>query len=140
MEVPSLPQTFSFESEHQLRWSDADLQGVVNNAVYMSLFEEARFAYFTQLAQLSADAFPFLLAQTNVLFKSPGRPGTRVTIEMVTTQLGNSSFTQAYRVTADTGKVLCEGEARLVCYDPATNASRPMSADFRAAIAQFEGL
>jgi len=139
MEVPTLPATFSHTSEHTLRWSDADLQGVVNNAVYLTLFEEARYAYFTNLAQLEADAFPFLLAQTNIVFKSPGAPGARVTAQMKTTQLGKSSFTQVYRITDEAGTVLVEGEARLVCYDPQTNASRPMDATFRDAIAAFEG-
>jgi len=63
METPRLPAAFALTVPVRARWSDGDLQGVVNNAVYMTLFEEARHAYFTGLQQLEDNHFPFLLAQ-----------------------------------------------------------------------------
>ena len=51
----------AFVRRETFRWSDADLQQVVNNAVYLTLFEQARFGYFKQLGVLDGDAFPFLL-------------------------------------------------------------------------------
>ena len=138
METPSLPEAFSLTVPVRARWSDGDLQGVVNNAVYMTLFEEARHAYFTGLEQLEDNHFPFLLAQTNVLFIAPGRCGEVFDVELATTRLGSSSFEQAYRIKSVSGEVLCTGQARLVCYDEATGKSRPMTDAFRAAIEAFE--
>ena len=119
------------------RWSDADAQGVLNNAVYLTLFEEGRRALCEEIGVLDGEGnFPFLLAQTTVSFLRPGRGGVEVQLELATTRLGKSSFEQRYRVCdGATGEAWCEGQAVLVCYDPATGRSRPMEADFRAALA-----
>ena len=77
MEAPEIPEFPQFVHETVTRWSDDDSQGVLNNAVYMTLFEEARHG-FSRTAEVLVDgAFPFLLAQTNVRFVSPGRGGER---------------------------------------------------------------
>jgi acyl-CoA thioester hydrolase len=130
-----------FRARLRTRWSDEDNQRVLNNAVYMTLCEEARQAYFSRLGLMDRNQFPFLLAQANVRFVAPGRGAADVEVELATVQLGKSSFQQAYRVrAAPGGQVWCECEALLVCYDPATGASAPMREEFRRAIAQFEGL
>src|SRR4026207_151675 len=100
MEAPQPPPSDSmrFRVRLRTRWSDEDNQRVLNNAVYLTLLEEARFAYFAALELLSENQFPFLLAQTNVLFVSPGIGGAEVDVEVSTVHLGEKSFTQAYRV------------------------------------------
>jgi len=124
-----------FRVRLRTRWSDEDTQGVLNNAVYLTLFEEARFAFFSGLEQLEKNHFPFVLAQTNVMHLAPGRGGREVEVELATTQVGRSSFTQAYRVREGVdGQVLCEGEARLVCVDPASGRKAPMNEAFRRAL------
>lgn len=137
METPKVPpsESMSFRVRLRTRWSDEDTQGVVNNAVYLTLFEEARFAFFSGLEQLGDNRFPFVLAQTNVVHLAPGRGGREVEVELATTHVGTSSFTQAYRIReAKGGKALCEGEARLVCVDPANGQKTPMSEAFRRAL------
>lgn len=135
MEIPLVPATPAFEVRLRTRWSDEDNQAVLNNAVYLTLMEEARFAFFSGLGLLGENRFPFLLAQANVVFQAPGRGGAEVVVELTTTHLGTSSFRQAYRVRdAASGKVWCEAEARLVSYDPASGAKRPMDPAFRAAL------
>ena len=139
-QVPE-PSRIRFRTRSRTRWSDEDNQAVLNNAVYLTLLEEARHAYFQKLGLLEGRRFPFLLAQTNVRFLRPGQGGREVEIEVATVHLGTSSFQQAYRVReAPGGDVWCEAEAVLVLYDPATGASRPMPADFRRTLAEFEGL
>jgi len=135
MERPDVPpsERLRFRARLSTRWSDEDNQAVLNNAVYLTLFEEARFRYFREL--LGANRFPFLLAQTNLVFLQPGRGGAEVEVECATVAVGTTSFTQAYRVRAlADAAVWCEGVARLVCYDPATQAKRPLTAELRAAI------
>ncbi len=140
METPRVPPSpeMPFKVRLRTRWSDEDTQHVLNNAVLPTLFEEARFAYFSSLSLLEDNRFPFVLAQTNVLYLAPGRGGREVEVEMATTSLGTSSFTQAYRVRdAATGDVWCEAESRLVCID-ASGAKRAMDPTFRRAIAARE--
>lgn len=132
MQPPTVPDTPQFTLRARTRWSDEDNQAVLNNAVYLTLFEEARFAFVASFDGLAENRFPFLLAQTNVRFLRPGRGGSEVSIELTTVDVGRSSFRQAYRVRGPGGEVWAEAEAALVCYDPATGASRPMDDRFRA--------
>jgi acyl-CoA thioester hydrolase len=143
METPDVPpsERLRFRVTLATRWSDEDNQNVLNNAVYMTLLEEARYAYFSRLALLDERHFPFLLAHTNIAFLAPGRAGAAIEVEMATVHLGKSSFTQAYRLRdVERGVVVCEAEARLVAWDAARNAKRDMPREFRARIAEAEGL
>jgi acyl-CoA thioester hydrolase len=143
MERPRIPGPgeFRFRTRLRTRWCDEDNQRVLNNAVYLTLFEEARLDYFTRLGFVRENRFPFLLAQTNVLFVAPGRGGAEVEVQARTTALGETSFTQCYRVLdGASGALWAEAEARLVLYDPHSGAKRPMSPEFRRAIAELEGL
>lgn len=127
MEIPDVPasEAMEFRVELPTRWSDEDTQGVLNNAVYPTLFEEARLAWCRSLGWFDHNAFPFLLAQTNVLYLRPGRGGERVTVELSTVRVGRTSFEQAYRVAGPDGAVWCEARARLVAIDP--DNQRPVS-------------
>jgi acyl-CoA thioester hydrolase len=117
------------------RWSDEDTQGVVNNAVYLTLFEEARYRLFRDLGLLDKNRFSFVLAQCNVLFVAPGRGGAEVIVEGATTDVGTTSFTQAYRlVDALSGKVVCEAEARLVAWDNVKQEKAALSDEFRGGL------
>lgn len=143
MERPVIPPSEHFRARvrRRTRWSDEDKQSVLNNAVYLSLLEEARYEYFRDLGLLIDEEFPFVLAQTNLRFVSPGRGGALVEIELVTTALGRTSFTQLYRVTdVESGAVLAEAEAVLVCWDGARRCKTEMAAIFREKVAEFEGL
>jgi len=142
MERPHVPSRFSHTTAARTRWSDADPHDELNNAVYLTLFEEARLAYFGGLGLLSngtSGRFPFLLAQCNVRFVARGRGGCDVLVETETTHLGSSSIVQSYRVrAAETGEVWCEAEALLVCVDD-ENKSRAMAPSFRSALEAAAG-
>lgn len=142
MESPNVPPSSEIVSRYRVRtrWSDEDNQNVLNNAVYLTLFEEARHAYFTELRLMDANQFSFVLAQTNVRFLRPGTGGVDVTVEIATTAIGTSSFTQSYRVIAADGQAWAEGEALLVAWDNAARSKRPLAPAFRAALAAHEGL
>lgn len=141
MQLPTVPPSSEIVSRYRVhtRWSDEDNQKVLNNATYLTLFEEARHAYFSELGLMDANQFSFVLAQTNVRFLRPGTGGTDVTVEIVTTHVGTSSFTQAYRVLPETGEAWAEGEALLVAWNNATRSKRPLAEAFRAALVAHEG-
>jgi acyl-CoA thioester hydrolase len=117
---------------------DVDSAGVVNNAVYLSMMEQARYAYFTHLGLMTDHVVPFVLAQATVQWLRPGRIGMRVTVAAATTRLGTSSFDMRYEVRAGE-EVLCKGDATLVYVDAQTR-SCPMPPEFRETVAQFEEL
>ena len=132
---------FRFRTRLRTRWSDEDRNGVLNNAAYMTLLEEARHAYFSELGLLEEGRFPFLLAQTRIQFLKPGRGAAEVIVELATTRLGGSSFHQVCRVTELEGsEVWCEAENVLVFWDELLRTSRPLTPEFRGAIERFERL
>lgn len=131
MNVPNIPH---FVHETSTRWSDEDNQSVLNNAVYMTLFEEARLGFCRMAEVLEDGKFPFLLAETTVKFLRPGRGGASVRVELSTVDIGTSSFRQAYRVRSEDGEIWADAVAVLVCYDPDTMESRPVPEELRDAL------
>jgi len=110
----------------------------------MTLFEEARLNYFGKglLNLLSEDLiFPFVLLKTDIRFVKPGKGGVNVIVDIRTTQLGSSSFTQQYRVRwADNGEIWSEAEAVLVCFDFDKNSKMNIPENFKSSIQRLEGL
>ena len=129
---------YRFETEVPLRWVDVDSAGIVNNAVYLSMMEQARYAYLTHLRLMDGHQISFVLAEATIRWARPGRLGMQVSVAAATTRLGNSSFRMRYQVRAD-DSVLCEAEAALVFVGD-NGKPQPMPAAFRAAVAQFEEL
>lgn len=130
--------SYRFVAEVPLRWCDVDAEGVVNNAVYLSLMEQARFLYFDHLGVLPGGRIPFVLAEATVKFLRPGRFGMRTELAARTVALGNSSFRMEYEVRVGE-MVLASGEATLVFVDAAFRP-RPIPVEVRDAVAAFEGL
>ena len=135
---PEVPPSLSTRVRLRTRWCDEDNQAVLNNAVVMTLFEEGRRAYFDRLGLMQGGRFPFLLAQTNVRYLSPGRGGVEALLELGTLRLGRSSIEQAYRLRGPEGEVWAQARALLVSYDPESGKSRPMSEAFRKAVERHE--
>lgn len=143
MESPRVPadELLRFRVRLRTRWSDEDNQRVLNNAVYLTLLEEARHAYFGGLGLLAANQFPFVLAQTNARFLAPGHGGVEVEVALATLALSRSSFVQAYRVLElERRLVLCEAEALLVAWDNARMQKAEIAPLFRSAVSAYEGL
>ncbi len=144
MAAPQVPDDadFRFQALVRTRWSDEDMQGVLNNAVYATLCEEARFKYFRQLELVGPERhFPFVLMQSNIRFLAPGHGPAEVQVGVRTVRLGSRSFRQAYRIReVESGQAWAEAEAILVLWDPETRGSAWIPENFRKAVAELEGL
>ncbi len=129
---------YRFVADVPLRWADVDSAGVVNNAVFLSLMEQARYLYFQHLGLLTDHRVPFVLAEATVKFLRPGRLTTKTEVAARTRSMGTASFHMDYEVRA-ADEVLATGQAALVFVDEHMRP-RPVPDDVRAAIAQFEEL
>ena len=138
---------FRFSSEQKLRWVDLDVAGVVNNAHYWSLIEQARFDYFTRLGLLSGPIPPFLRGEATIRVESPAKLGDALTIACRVARLGGKSLEMEYRVEAAAAIGAGERIARLIATARATlvwtdaelrSTAIPDAA--RRAIASFEGI
>lgn len=130
---------FRFSLQQPVRWKDIDAAGVLNNAVYLTLVEQARYGYFAELGLLQGPAdFAFLLGETTARYLAPGRAGMLLDIKARTVRLGNKSFDQEYEVWHGSVQ-LTHITARLVWCDAALKSCMIPGA-VRQRIAAYEGI
>lgn len=129
---------YRFRTELAFRWRDIDSFGVVNNAVFLTLFEQVRYEYFEHLGLLTDGNISFFLGETRVRYLEPGRLGMRVAIGARTTRLGTKSFDMEFEVLHEE-RTLVAGTAALVWVDRALQ-SVAIPEHARLAISEFEGI
>lgn len=129
---------FRFATTIRVRWSDCDAFGHVNNASYLSYFEEARIDYWKAVVP----DVPFTgmaIVHASVDFRGQAFPGDVLTIRVAVTELRRTSFWAAYEVVrADT--VVATGRSAQVWFDYATQKPTAIAEAFREKIASYEGI
>jgi len=114
----------------QVRFSDVDVYGHVNNVKYFEYFQEARIHYVGQLAS-GLPCVPTVVAQKDVDYKVPilFRPESYDAWTWVS-RVGTSSYELSSEI-RDGDQVLSRCRAVLVTFDPVTQASAPAPAAYR---------
>lgn len=109
----------------QVRFADCDLMGHVNNAVYLSYFEQARMHYFAEMVDENWDwkKDGIILVKNEVTYLKPILLHDTPLIYVKLASIGTSSFTLVYSVEAG-GEAVAEGASKLVCFD--FNAQKPV--------------
>jgi YbgC/YbaW family acyl-CoA thioester hydrolase len=92
------PSVFPFYSAIHVRWADIDALQHVNNAVYLSYFEQARIDYFRALGCWDWEKVGMLLARTEVDYLRPLLIQDRAWILTRTVKLGIKSFEMEYLI------------------------------------------
>ena len=111
----------------QIRFSDIDVMGHVNNAVYLSYLEYTRVHYFKQILSESWDwtTNGIILAHTEVSYLSPILLNDQPMIHMKIGKTGNKSFTLHYTILVE-GKIMSKASSTLVCYNTHLRKSIPI--------------
>jgi acyl-CoA thioester hydrolase len=108
----------------EIRFADIDAMGHVNNAVYLSYFEQARIHFFSQILDTKWDwkRQGILVAKNEINYKLPVVLKDRIEIHVTCSHIGTKSFTLTYELRR--GEELCTtGSSVLVCFDH--NSQRP---------------
>ncbi len=118
-----------FSHPIEVRFSDLDVMGHVNNAVVISFMEQARFQWWrTFLGGRSFQEEGFLMARVEVDYRRPILLNDEVRVELHCTRAGNSSFELSYRVTKGLGGPLfAEGKTVQVMLDFTTQRPKPLA-------------
>ncbi len=118
-----------------LRWSDLDAFGHVNNARFLTLYEEARVALMFNEASrsgLTSLAQGVVIARHEIDYLRPvDYNGDPVRIEMWVEEVRNSSFTVAYELFYD-GAIASRARSVLVPYDLTARRPRRLTPAERA--------
>ena len=126
----------------QIRFSDVDQFGHVNNSVYFSLYDLAKTTYVKEVlsGRMKWNEVGIVVANINANFMSPIFFMDNVNIETATVELGNKSFILMQRaVDAESGVVKCECRTVMVVYDLKTQTPMQMPDEYKQAICEYEG-
>ncbi len=118
-----------FSHPIEVRFSDLDAMGHVNNAVVVSFMEQARFQWWrTFLGGRKFQEEGFLIARVEVDYRMPILLGDDVRVELHCSKTGNSSFDLSYRLTRGLGgELFAEGRTVQVMLDFATHRPKPLA-------------
>ena len=136
---------FRFHHPIEIRYGDLDPQGHVNNAKYLTYFEQARIYYLIQLGLFNRDQsfmdVGIIIADIHITFQTPARYDDRIKIGVRTSKIGNKSMTVEQCVmNADTGEMLAAGTVILVTFDYREHKTISVPDEWREKISSFEGL
>jgi acyl-CoA thioester hydrolase len=123
----------------EVRFRDCDAMGHVNNAVYLTYLEIARFAYWkaADIGRLEGD-ISYIIARVEIDFRASAVTGDVLDVALAVRAIGRSSFTMEYEIRDQGGRLLVTARSVQVAYDYAAKQSVPVPAAIRARIAEFE--
>ncbi len=132
---------FRFVKPVEVRFRDCDPMGHVNNAVYLTYFENARFAYWREVVGTSGLTDPtFILARLECDFRAAATMGDLLDVRIRVDSVGRSSFVFAYQIVQQRdGSLVAEARSVQVMYDYSQGRSIPVPDHVRAAFEAFEG-
>jgi len=154
IEVPAdardIPGDFAHRHAVEVRLSDTDAMGHVNNARYLTYVEIARVAYYEQV---TGNPLPIgahgaeegmILAEIRMTYRSPAFYGETITVETRVERIGRTSFAMVHRMTAPESRygparLIAVAESVLVSYDYPQEHPIPVPDEWRAAMSRYEG-
>jgi len=124
----------------QLRFSDVDQFGHVNNSVYFSLFDMCKTKYIMEVVgEDILSKIGIVVASIKADFIAPIFYPDEIVIMTAITRLGNKSFEIIQRaVNNRTKDVKCECHTTMVAYDISSCASIPLPQEFKAKVIAYE--
>lgn len=118
-----------------VRWRDCDSYQHVNNAVYLTYFEEARGHFWRRLRGSAFRGFDFIIAEITCTYRSPATFGETIAVEVTVGGVGNKSFELLYRLAdAETGREIAVGKSIQVMYDHDNMLTMPIDEALRTAL------
>jgi acyl-CoA thioester hydrolase len=138
----SADDDFGHRTALDVRFSDIDAFGHVNNAVFFSYAEQARIRYLLDVLAPDApfERLPLILARIEVDFRSPIFFGDPVEVATRVDRIGRTSFGMSHRITAGAdGRVVADVDSVLVTYDYERSEPVPVPDAWRERMSAHEG-
>ena len=133
--------SFAVHCPVQVRFRDCDAMGHVNNAVYLTYLEIARFAYWkaADIGRLEGD-ISYIIARVEIDFRASAKTGDVVDVALAVRAIGRSSFTIEYELRDQEGRLVATAKSVQVAYDYAAQKPVAVPEAIRARISEFEGV
>ena len=124
----------------EVRFRDCDAMGHVNNAVYLTYLEIARFAYWkaAEIERLAGEV-SYIIARVEIDFRSPAVTGEVLDVGIRVTGFGRTSFSMAYEIRDEEGQLIATAKSVQVAYDYAAGKTVSLPDEIKQRVAEFEG-
>ncbi len=139
-------EKFPVSTEVHVRFADVDAMGHVNNAHYLTFFEQARVSYFKRLHSLdlrrmdASSAFGFIVAEIGVKFLSPAYLDEVMVVRIRVEEMRNKAFRFEYEVSdKDSGRMVATGFSVQVMYNYQKKETFPIPEDLKASMLGLQG-
>ena len=138
---PDGAKPFTAHCPVEVRFRDCDAMGHVNNAVYLTYLEIARFAYWkaADIGRLEGD-ISYIIARVEIDFRASANAGDVLDVALAVRAIGRSSFTMEYEIRDEAGRLVSTARSVQVAYDYGANQSVAVPDAIRARISAFEGV
>ncbi|MGJ5723347.1 acyl-CoA thioesterase [Brevibacterium sp. H602] len=121
----------TFELSPEVRWSDQDLLGHVNNARMITLIEECRVRWMHEIRAGHITGGGLLVARQTIDYLLPVMYGPELKMTVTVKKLGNSSFTVNTRGDQE-GRQVFDHDCVLVHIDRDSQKPTPLTPELRA--------
>lgn len=128
---------YPYETPVEVRFKDVDAMGHVNNAVFVTYFEQARASFFRDVFGVRrVEDIDFIVARMEVDYLRPVRMEDEARVRLGLSRVGTTSFTVEYLLTAG-GETAARGRSIQVFFDYARREKKPVPEAFRAKAALY---
>ena len=117
---------YKYKTPIAIRFSDIDAVGHVNNAIYLTYFEVARFNYWREIINWNLRENGVIVGRSEVNYLKPITMEDEIVCYVRTTRIGNSSFDMMHllvRVTPNGEEICTTGKTVCISYDYSLNKS-----------------
>ncbi len=125
----------------QVRYSDIDMNGHVNNTIYGHYFDTARVHYFESILKYEIDwnKDSIIMAHTEIDYKSPIFFHDKTRIYTKVSRLGNKSFDMRHVVLdIQTGELKTIAMAVMIAYDVISHKTIEIPKVWRNAVLEYD--
>lgn len=130
-----------FETTVDVRYSDIDAMGHVNNAVYATYFEQGRMDYFEELLEADLSQEGAVLAALSVDYLRPIElDHGPVTVSIDVPRVGTTSLPMEYELYRADGELAATGETVQVAFDRDAGEPYPLPDEWRETILSFHDI
>ena len=110
--------------------------GHVNNAVYLTYLEQARFAHWREIWGMNFERLPegtpgVILAHAEIDYRLPAKYGDVLEVRVGLERIGRTSFTYAYEVVDQHDRIVATARSVQVMYDYGEGKPVPMGVELR---------
>ena len=146
MSLPELPDLSLFRHSIpvQLRFNDIDILGHLNNVVYLSLYDLAKARFLETLRKDHITDWrrvECVIANVNCSYIKQIVFGEEIEVKSRCIHIGERSFIiQQCLVEVPTQEIRSVCETVMVCFNPDTMSSAPMTPELRQALINYDNL